>query len=161
MGAPDAAPRAEAPARVEAGGMIGRFEVLEVIGTGAMGVVLAARDPTLDRKVAIKLLKPDAYGRNDERAKAALVREARTVAKLDHPNVVTVFEAGLAGEQVFVAMQFVQGGTLREWVEAERRPWGRVLEVYVAAGRGLAAAHHAGLVHRDFKPVKSTGGVTA
>ena len=139
-------------AQARPGGKIGRFEVLEVLGSGAMGVVLLARDPTLDRRVAIKLLKPDAYGRNDERAKDGLVREARTVAKLDHPNVVTVYEAGLAGDQVFVAMQFVEGGTLREWIGEKRRSWRVLLDVYLAAGRGLAAAHAAGLVHRDFKP---------
>jgi tetratricopeptide (TPR) repeat protein len=117
-----------------------------------MGVVVSARDPNLDRRVAIKLLKPDAYGRDDESQKAALVREAQTVARLEHANVVTVYEAGLDQDQVFVAMQFVDGGTLRDWLRSGARSVAEILDVHLNAGRGLAAAHAAGLVHRDFKP---------
>ncbi|MCH9688553.1 MAG: serine/threonine-protein kinase [Deltaproteobacteria bacterium] len=128
---------------------LGRFAVLRRVGAGGMGVVYAAYDERLDRRVAIKLLHPDrapgAVGR------ARLVREAQAMARLSHPNVVHVYEVGEHDGQIYVVMEFVQGRDLRDWVD-DRRPWTKAVDAYVQAGRGLAAAHAASLVHRDFKP---------
>jgi serine/threonine protein kinase len=126
---------------------IGRYAVLGCIGTGGMGIVYAARDERLGRTVAIKLLKPELSGRQV----TDLAVEARSLAQLSHPNVVAVFDVGEHEGQLFVAMEYVEGENLRRWLEADR-PLGDVLDVFVAAGEGLAAAHEAGLVHRDFKP---------
>ena len=128
---------------------IGRFVVREPIGEGAMGVVWAAYDPQLDRRVAIKLLHAH---RDDARSRARLVLEARAMAKLSHPNVVTVYDVGVHEDAVYVAMELVEGTTLRAWLEAATRSRDAVLEVFRQAGAGLGAAHAAGLVHRDFKP---------
>jgi serine/threonine protein kinase len=128
----------------EAAAMVGRFRVLDVVGRGANGVVYAAYDPTLDRRVAVKVLsQPDAE------ARSSLLHEARTLAKLHHPNVVSVHEAGTIGDDVFIAMQFVGGGTLRTWLEDDPPD---VLDRMLGAARGLAAAHAAGIAHGDFKP---------
>jgi len=130
---------------------VGRYVVLERIGTGGMGVVYAAYDPELDRKVALKLLRPDRVGAAGEAA-LRLQREAQAIARLSDPHVVAVYDAGTFGDQVFVAMEFVEGRTLRQWLAAEKNGWREIVDVFVAAGRGLAAAHAAGLIHRDFKP---------
>lgn len=130
---------------------LGRFVLLERLGQGGMGVVYSAYDPELDRRVALKLL----HSRSDRdtgRARRRLVREARTLARLSHPNVVPVHDVGVLGEQVFLVMEFVVGQTLGSWLAREARPWRDVLAVYLQAGRGLAAAHGLGIVHRDFKP---------
>ncbi|KIG13086.1 Serine/threonine kinase PKN8 [Enhygromyxa salina] len=134
---------------------IGRYVVLRFVGAGGMGQVFAAYDPTLDRKVAIKLL-PTTFG-NDLDQRTRLLREAQALAKLSHPNVVQVYEAGEHEGQVYVVMEFVEGQTLAEWTAGEQAAGARpsahsILDKYVQAGRGLAAAHEAGLVHRDFKP---------
>ena len=132
---------------------VGRYEVLAELGTGGMGVVYRARDPELDREVALKLLRPAGTTRHDpETARARLVREARAMARLSHPNVLTVHEVGTFEDQVFVAMEYVEGRTLAEWLSQVERPWPEVLEAFIAAGRGLAAAHDKAIVHRDFKP---------
>src|SRR4029079_8340202 len=115
-----------------------------------MGVVYGAYDPELDRKVALKLIKPG-QGVKDT-ARARLLREAKAIARLQHPNVIAVHDVGVFEEQVFLAMEFVAGGTIKSWLAAQNRSWREILDVFVAAGRGLAAAHAAGLVHRDFKP---------
>ncbi len=133
------------------GSAVGRYVVLEFIGSGGMGMVYAAYDPELDRKVALKLLRPDRAGAEGEAA-LRLQREAQAIARLSDPHVVAVYDAGTFGDQVFVAMEFVEGRTLRQWLADGKRGWPEVLEVFVAAGHGLAAAHAAGLVHRDFKP---------
>ncbi|MCB9568520.1 MAG: serine/threonine protein kinase [Myxococcales bacterium] len=131
---------------------IGRFTVLYTLGAGAMGVVYAAYDAELDRKVAIKLVHGDA-GEGYEDRQRRLLREAQALARLSHPNVVSVHEVGIHRNQVYVAMEFVEGQTLREWLRgAEPRAWEEIIRVFTDAGRGLAAAHGAGLVHRDFKP---------
>ena len=128
---------------------IGRFEIRRRLGSGGMGVVYAGRDRELSRTVAIKLLLDEhaAAGRSDR-----LRREAQVMARLSHPNVVPVFEVGEHEGAVFVVMEYVRGGTLGEWIEDEHPTWEETLEAFVDAGRGIAAAHGAGVVHRDFKP---------
>jgi len=131
------------------GERFGRFAVLSVIGEGGMGIVFKGHDPELDRAVAIKLLHPTIAS---ARQQARMRREAEAMAQLQHPNVVAVHEVGVERGQLFIVMDYVEGGTLRGWLhEQERRP-GELLEMFIAAGRGLAAAHDAGLIHRDFKP---------
>jgi tetratricopeptide (TPR) repeat protein len=132
---------------------IGRFRVLEQLGRGGMGVVYAAYDPELDRKVALKLVRPELGRLGDGTAgHARLLREAQAMARLSHVNVITVHEVGTLDDRVYVAMELVDGESLRAWLDAEARRWQDALSVCVAAGAGLAAAHRAGLVHRDFKP---------
>ncbi|MFZ6185936.1 protein kinase domain-containing protein [Nannocystis pusilla] len=131
------------------GTLIDRYVLLEHVGAGAMGVVYGAYDPELDRKIALKFLKSHA---RDHKARARLIREAQALAKLAHPNVVTVHDVGAFDEEVFVAMEYVHGVSLRQWLHARRRGWRDIVAVFTAIGRGLAAAHDAGLVHRDLKP---------
>ncbi len=126
---------------------IGRYAILGCIGTGGMGIVYAARDERLGRTVAIKLLKPELSGNQTSN----LAVEARSLAQLAHPNVVAVFDVGEHEGQLFVAMEYVEGQNLRRWLSVPR-PLADILDVFAAAGEGLAAAHEAGLVHRDFKP---------
>ncbi|MEM9453805.1 MAG: tetratricopeptide repeat protein [Myxococcota bacterium] len=132
---------------VESVAMLGRFEIRGELGRGGMGVVLEAYDPTLDRRVALKLLSAEL----DEQRAGRLLREAQALGRLSHPNVVSVYEVGTVDAQGFIAMELVEGQSLRRWHERPR-PWPEVLDVYLQAGRGLAAAHAEGLVHRDFKP---------
>ncbi len=141
---PSDAPRGEQPFR------IGRFTILRRLGRGGMGVVYAAYDDKLDRKIALKLVY--ASPGDGSIGQARLLREAQALARLSHPNVVQIYEAGEHDQQVFLAMELVAGVTLRSWRRAAPRAWRDVLAVYLQAGRGLAAAHAAGLVHRDFKP---------
>ena len=152
------------PRRLARGTLIDRYIVLGVLGAGGMGVVYSAFDPELDRKVAIKVLQttePAASGDNERdteplpnaRTQAWLLREAQAMARLSHPNVANVHDVGsLPGGGVFIAMELVDGPTLRAWLAAQRRSWRDVIAVMRAAGAGLWAAHKAGLVHRDFKP---------
>ena len=135
------------------GASIGRYVVLGLVGRGGMGEVYAAYDPELDRKVAVKLLrvKPGA-GVSPAEGRQRTLREAQAIARLSHPNVVVVYDVGTFEEKVFIAMEFLDGNTAGYWAQVDRRTWQEVLKVYVAAGRGLAAAHDKGLVHRDFKP---------
>ena len=128
---------------------IGRFEVLAPIGRGAMGVVYRARDPELDRQVAIKVRMSQT--RLDVEGEQRLRREAQALAKLAHPNVVAVYETGRHGAMPYVAMELVEGSSLDVWL-ASGHPASEILALMLGAGRGLAAAHAAGLVHRDFKP---------
>jgi serine/threonine protein kinase len=134
------------------GRALGRYVVLDLVGKGAVGQVYAAYDPELDRKVAIKLLHAHEGQRGSANDRLRLIREAQAIAKVSHPNVVVVFDVGTFEDQVFVAMEFIEGQTLRYWIEARRRPWPEVVKMFVDAGRGLAAAHEKKLVHRDFKP---------
>jgi len=134
------------------GTAVGRYLVLDPIGAGGMGVVYAAYDPELDRKIAIKLLSPSVPQGDSSSEGQRLQREARALARLSHPNVVTVHDVGVAGGHVFLAMELVEGQTLGAWLAAEPRTWQQVVRCFVDAGRGLAAAHAVGLVHRDFKP---------
>ncbi|MCH9684643.1 MAG: serine/threonine-protein kinase [Deltaproteobacteria bacterium] len=130
---------------------IGRYIVVAEAGSGGMGRVYRAYDPKLHREVALKMLK---LARAQTSDMARVMREAQAMAQLSHPNVVPVYDVERAGASVFIAMEYVAGKTLRHWAR-ERHPWPRVLEVYIQAGRGLAAAHAAGIVHRDFKPANA------
>jgi len=132
-------------------GRWGRYLLLGQIGAGGMGIVLAAHDPALDRKVALKLLRPRVH-RTASTDAQRISLEAQAMARLAHPNVVTVFEVDHIGDQAFVAMELVEGSTLRGWLHERPRPWRDIVTMFAAAGRGLAAAHAAGLIHRDFKP---------
>ena len=136
----------------QAGEGVGHFVVEQVLGIGGMGVVLRAHDEHLDRSVALKLVRPELGGSHGTRGTERLLVEARAMAKISHPNVITVHEVGVVEGQVFLAMEFIDGQTLGEWVEAETRTWPAIVNQWIAAGRGLVAAHEAGLVHRDFKP---------
>ncbi len=131
------------------GARVGRYEVIEWIGAGAMGTVYAAHDPALDRKVALKLIRAEIAGPDLE---TRLLREAKAMARLSRAEVVAVYDAGRHGDRLFIAMEFVEGGTLRQWLEAAPRTWREILSIYLRAARGLAQAHAAGIVHRDFKP---------
>jgi eukaryotic-like serine/threonine-protein kinase len=130
------------------GETLGRYVLLEPIGRGGMGVVYSAYDPELDRRIALKLLRSE----EDEHGRARLLREAQAMAKLVHPNVIAVHDVGTFAGGVFVAMELVDGMDLRRWLAAGPHTWREVLAVFEPAGRGLLAAHRAGLVHRDFKP---------
>jgi len=132
---------------------VDRFTLLERIGSGGLGVVYAAYDPKLDRRVAIKLLSPrEQAGTDEAEGRARFVREAKAMARLSHPNVVPVYDVGIHGGSVFIVMELVDGVQLGTWLSARKRTRREILETFRAAGRGLAAAHAAGLVHRDFKP---------
>jgi tetratricopeptide (TPR) repeat protein len=149
--------------------MLARYILLGQLGSGGTSLVYRAFDPELDRKVALKLLQPRKSG--GDRGRKRLHREAQAMAKLTHPNVVTVHDVSLYEELdlgldaafhgevleippsgVFIVMELVEGGDLRRWLNRRHRPWRAVLEVMLGAGRGLAAAHEVGIVHRDFKP---------
>jgi predicted Ser/Thr protein kinase len=128
---------------------LGRYRLERELGSGAIGVVHAAFDPELERRVALKVLRraaatPEARGR--------LLREARAMARLAHPNVVAVHEVGTDGGRDFIAMELIDGQTLADWLRSTPRPIAAIIDAFVAAGRGLRAAHAAGIVHRDFKP---------
>jgi len=128
---------------------LGRFTLLRRVGAGGMGVVYAARDDQLEREVALKLLHPQLGGRE---ATTRLLREARAMARLSHPNVVQLYDVGEHDGRVFVTMEFIVGQTLRAWQNQAPRGWREIIDMYIQAGKGVAAAHRAGLVHRDFKP---------
>ncbi len=132
------------------GDIVDRYVIITPIGHGGMGVVYAAYDPDLDRKVALKLLLPQAEG--GSHSSGRLLREAQALARLAHPNVVAVHDVGTRGDQVWLAMEFVAGVTLGTWAQAHRRTWPEISRVLADAARGVAAAHAAGLVHRDLKP---------
>ncbi len=127
---------------------IGRFEVTGKLGEGGMGVVYSGVDPTLGRNIALKLVRPD----RARSGRARMLREAQAMARVAHPNVVPIYETGIHEDGIFFAMELVAGQTLRSWLDEERREWRLIVGRFVEAGRGLAAAHRAGVLHRDFKP---------
>ncbi len=129
---------------------VGRFVIVDTVGSGAMGTVYAAYDPDLDRKVAVKLIRSDLAA--NEVSRQRLIREARAMARLSHPNVISVHDVGTVDGTVFFAMELVEGGSLRTWLSASERSWRDIVDVFIQAGRGLQAAHAVGLIHRDFKP---------
>jgi tetratricopeptide (TPR) repeat protein len=133
------------------GTKIGRYVVIDILGAGGMGVVYSAFDPELDRRVAIKILQAQ-HGGSESGGQSWLLREAQAMARLAHPNVVAVYDVGvMSADHVFVAMELVDGETMRSWAKTPR-PWREIVAVMRQAATGLAAAHAAGLVHRDFKP---------
>jgi tetratricopeptide (TPR) repeat protein len=132
------------------GTRIDRYEILRRVGAGGMGAVYAARDPELARDVALKVMTTQAP--TSRNAQARMLREAQAMARLSHPNVVPIYDVGPLGDGVFLAMKLVDGLDARRWLAAERPSWRVALAVLIGAGRGLAAAHAAGIVHRDIKP---------
>jgi tetratricopeptide (TPR) repeat protein len=137
----------------EPGATLGRYVVLARMGSGGMGVVYAAYDPQLDRRIALKLMhQRGADEAQAEHASRRMLAEAKAMAQLSHPNVITVHDVGTIDGRVFIAMEFVEGVPLSQWMRQPGRDWQQQLEVFIKAGRGLEAAHGAGLVHRDFKP---------
>lgn len=134
---------------------IGRYRVTGELGRGGMGIVLSGNDPRLDRAVAIKIVTPvdPAHGRQiaNERTRQRLLGEARALAQLDHPNVVQVFDVGRHGEHVWLAMELVDGESLRQWAK-RAQPWTAKLAILRQVAAGLASAHAVGVVHRDVKP---------
>lgn len=128
--------------------LFGRYELLYMLGRGGMGVVYAALDRKLEREVAIKLLH--AHERPDARSR--FVREARVMAKLSHPNVIPIYDAGEVDQQAYIVMERIEGDTVANWAKREDPRWHRIVDVFCDAGRGLAAAHAKQLIHRDFKP---------
>jgi hypothetical protein len=132
---------------------IGRYAVLSRLGEGGMGEVLSAYDEVLDRRVALKLVR--APERGDLRLQAQLMREAQALARLSHPNIVQVYEAGADGDELYLAMELVRGVTLATWLSDQPRSRAEIVGMFHQIGQGLAAAHRAGLVHRDFKPKQS------
>ncbi|WP_233278115.1 serine/threonine-protein kinase [Myxococcus stipitatus] len=133
------------------GTRLGPYVLGEMLGLGGMGVVYVAEDSRLGRKVALKLLRPARKGVEEER-RGRLLREAQAMARVSHPNVLPVFELGSAEGRDYLAMEWVEGTTLAGWLREQEHSWEEVLEKFLAAGAGLAAAHREGLVHRDFKP---------
>ncbi|MCH9686336.1 MAG: tetratricopeptide repeat protein, partial [Deltaproteobacteria bacterium] len=143
-------PRSPAPDRIpETAWMRGRYLLIGEIGKGGMGVVHRAYDPKLQREVALKCVRPD---RASPQTRGRLIREARAMAQLNHRNVVRVYDVESWDEQLLLAMELVEGQNLRAWLRAHARPWTEVVRLLCDAGDGLAAAHRAGLLHRDFKP---------
>jgi eukaryotic-like serine/threonine-protein kinase len=144
--------------------VFGRYTLLRELGSGGLGIVYAAHDPELDREVAIKFLRADGPHGEASRSPSRLLREAQAIARLSHPNVVAVHDVGTYGPAdrpervgaashgVYLVMELVDGLDLRQWLCAGPHPWRKIVEIFAAAGRGLAAAHDLGLVHRDFKP---------
>jgi TolB-like protein/pimeloyl-ACP methyl ester carboxylesterase/predicted Ser/Thr protein kinase len=133
--------------RIELGARMGRYQLRSVVGAGGMGVVFEALDPELERPVAVKVLRA-----SGEAETAALRREGQIMARLAHPNVIRIYDVGVENGHAFVAMEFVGGGTLADWLARAPRTPAEIIASFVQAGRGLAAAHDARLVHRDFKP---------
>lgn len=142
---------------LDPGTRVDRYVIVEKIGEGGMGVVYHARDPELGRSIALKMLRAELPERAESTLDATalrdrLVREARAMAQLSHRNVVAVYDLVIDGTALYIAMEFIEGKSLTAWLTSQARSWSDVLGVYRQAGEGLAAAHAAGLVHRDFKP---------
>jgi tetratricopeptide (TPR) repeat protein len=146
----DAAKIAE-PGDPQSQAKIGRYPILRRLGAGGMGVVYAAYDEVLDRRLAIKVLHSHAWDA-DGRRRERLLREAQAMARVSHPNLITVHEVGTAESQLFIAMEFVSGPTLKPWLAQQPRSWREIVAVFIQIADGLAALHDAGLVHRDVKP---------
>jgi len=136
------------------GERIDRYVIESVLGWGGMGIVCVALDPMLQRRVALKLIRRELVSEAEQidEAHERLLREARVMATLTHPNVAAVYDAGRCGVRVFITMELVQGQTLADWLRADSHRWSSVLERFLDAGMGLQAAHEAGVMHRDFKP---------
>ncbi len=138
--------------RLAQGTRVGRYVVLRPLGEGGMGVVYTAWDPELDRTVCLKLLRSELVALLGDEAQPRLQREAQAMARLAHPHVVGIHDVGTWDGGLFIAMEYVRGGNLREWLRQAPRGWREVVDVFVQVGRGLEAAHAHGLIHRDIKP---------
>jgi serine/threonine protein kinase/tetratricopeptide (TPR) repeat protein len=152
---PASSPLVAAPNRapsLEPGTRIGRYVILQKLGEGAMGEVYIAHDPELDRKVAVKILSASHAEAEDAASRVRLLREAQALAQLSHPSVVAVHDVGTYDGRVFLAMEFIDGITLEEWLKEGKRSWREIVQVLAAAGHGLAGAHAKNIIHRDFKP---------
>jgi len=150
---PPVLPIASPTATMAALSGIERFTLIKKLGEGGMGSVYAAYDSVLDRKVAVKVVRADRRRTTDPVSpRDQLLREAQAMARLSHPNVVTVHEVGDLGDDIYVVLELVDGATLSGWIRERVRPWREIVAAFIQAGEGLAAAHAAGLVHRDFKP---------
>ncbi len=150
-GVPDSGAGALSPLRK--GEQLGRYLVVDTLGAGGMGVVYRGFDPDLHRQVALKLLRPrSATGSGSGGARTRLMREAQAMAKLAHPNILTVYDVGTLGDQVYIAMELVDGATLEQWMRSRARSVDEILDAFEQAAAGLSAAHEAELIHRDFKP---------
>jgi tetratricopeptide (TPR) repeat protein/tRNA A-37 threonylcarbamoyl transferase component Bud32 len=143
-------PRGRPTESVAPGTVIGRFIVHRTLGVGSTGVVYAAHDPELDRTIALKVLRRELADRVDARVR--FLREAQALARLSHPNVISVYDVGADEHHTFIAMEYIHGQIFADWIATSVRSWRQIVAVLVKAGRGLAAAHAAGLIHRDFKP---------
>ncbi len=147
-------PAGDGAAELAPGAAVDHYRIERRLGAGGMGVVYLAEDTRLGRPVALKLLRTHAPVGSElcRDLCARLMREARAMAQLSHPNLMTVHDVGTTGGRVYVAMEYVDGWTLRAWSESQARGFAERLAVLLAAGRGLAAAHSSGVIHRDFKP---------
>lgn len=143
----------EPKAVLDRGDEVGRYLILRVLGSGGTGIVYLADDPKLHRKVAVKLVRPDRVLAIGSRARGRIMREAQALAKLGHPNIVRVFDVGEYGEGVFIAMEYVEGQTLAAAIEDGQRSADEMVALFIQIASGLEAAHAAGLVHRDLKPL--------
>jgi hypothetical protein len=128
---------------------LGRYIILGQLGVGGMSIVHEAYDPELDRKVALKILRGVPGGVSTQ---GRLLREGQALARINHTNVVRVYDVGIDQGQLFIAMERIDGTTLRAWLASAKRSLAEILRVFISAGRGLAEAHAAGIIHRDFKP---------
>ena len=137
---------------LERGQNVDRYIVVSTLGGGGMGVVYAAYDPHLDRKIALKLMRTGEAGGRDSAGAQDLLREAQAMARLSHPNTVPIYDVGTFRGAVFIAMELVEGSSLKGWLREKPRSWREGIRAFLEVGRGLAAAHAVGLVHRDFKP---------
>jgi len=141
--------------RLGPGQLFGRYLIVQRVGAGGVGEVYSAYDPALDRRIALKVLRssPNEDATTASDRQASLVREAKALASLSHPNVVTVHDVGRELERTYIAMELVEGRDLKEWIrEKPDRPWKETLKMFIEAGKGLHAAHIKGILHRDFKP---------
>lgn len=148
---PEEADEREETRELTRGTNVARYIVLDQLGKGGMGVVYSAYDPELDRQIALKILRAKTND-SDSGVSKRLKREAQALAHLQHPNVIAVHDVGIFEGDVFLAMEFVRGTDLRSWLSDTEPSIDEVVDIFVQAGRGLAAAHSAGLIHRDFKP---------
>src|SRR5690349_5722427 len=131
------------------GTQLGSYEITALLGKGGMGEVWRARDKKLGREVAIKILPDNLV---DAAARRRFQREAQMASSLNHPHILTVYDAGESEGRQYLVTEYIDGGTLRDWVKAEKRTWRQTVELLTGVADGLAAAHAAGILHRDIKP---------
>src|SRR5215471_10588930 len=145
--------RSISPSGGGGGGLLDdRYRLLEPLGAGGMGVVYAAFDTKLGRKVAVKRLRETGQGTPAEKRRGRFMREAQLLASLSHPNVLTIHDVGGADRELYVVMELIDGAPVSRWLTEKRPGWRAIVDVFVQAGRGLVAAHQLGIVHRDIKP---------